>query len=261
VSADGKSTVIFDQREGTAPDYALYVRPTDGSLPTPIGKGSGAWIAPDGASVLVRRGVAETTTLALVPAAGGEERSVSIGGLKVYDARWSRKGEVFVLAGTGREPARLWRVSPGKAPETAGPILPAGFGYADLADPEGREVLVGDAERWLYRADLIDATRPLRKTAARLGKDDQLTPIGHSADGRWIYVSCAPEKLWTPRRTRPLLVDRIDLETGKREPFGKDGLPPAQEGVTWRGVSDDGRTFLGGLFLHSSRLFLVEGPR
>jgi hypothetical protein len=141
-ATDQLAVALVDDQTGmgTPLAYDLYLRPTEGSLPTPVGRGVGGDISPDGRDVLVsRRGAGKG--LFQVPAAGGKELKVPTGGLDSFSQlRWSRAGEVFVIARRGADPYRLWKGAPGMEPEAVGPPFPP---YARLMErTDGRKGLI-----------------------------------------------------------------------------------------------------------------------
>jgi DNA-binding winged helix-turn-helix (wHTH) protein len=103
LSADGGSVLFYESGQGGGPEYSTFLRRTDGSLPVRVGSGRALGLSPDGRWVL-SVDLRKPDRLDLTPTGPGENRSIRIPSLVVYEAAGfvGEDGGVFV---TGRDAA------------------------------------------------------------------------------------------------------------------------------------------------------------
>ena len=245
ISADGRWAILADQL-GMGPAYALYLRPTDGSVPTLLGKGSWSKFAPDSRRVCVWRRVDARWRPFIVSLDGGED-AWPIGGLDVPSMpvfAWSAAGELLVYARSRSGPSRIWRLT-GKEPAALEVPVPEDVQEFAVPGTAGRNLLLKRRGLGWFTLDLGQPSVPARPCPGLLPADEMR---GFSADGGWMYVS--------PDRSSAF--KRVHLRTGRREsmPFPAPvGFPVSH----FTALSRDGKVFLGLEISIYSRLYLVEG--
>ena len=144
-------------------------------------------------------------------------------------------------------------------PEAVGPPFPP---FARLMErTDGRKGLIvegkPDEEKRLWWADLTDPKSALREIRTRLEKDEMAIRV--SADDRWLYLAKGFRPFRPPLPSRPLQLLRLDLETGRREPLLKVGLPPEFARCERLSVTEDASHVVCQEARYGSQLFLVEG--
>lgn len=224
ISGDGHTILFMESGEGGGPDYTMFLRQTDGSLPLRLGTGRGMALSPDGRSVLSVP-LRDRSRIDVVPTGAGETRSIRNPGLLEYD--WvgfvPPDGRTIYYTARDKTEQSLSYLQDlaGGAPRP----LPFRLGRNTFT-PDGRAAVSackGDSDRWeglCLHAVEGGETRPIpgvAKYARPLGVDDA---------GR-LYLAERIEK----GEKGPLdRVSRIDLKTGRSEPW-RDIAPPDRAGV------------------------------
>jgi len=249
-SRDGGQIVVEDE-DTVGPEYPLYLCTTDGRMPTPLGKGLAGFPIPGGRKVFLIRGDYNVPKGVLISLDNGKEEPIQMGNLALARktcAQVSQGGALLVLACNGKEPSQLWEVSAHAPPVPVGaPLPPDIIGFALLGPVEQHALLAraGGDVGWI---DLADAQGPL-KPIPGLGKDKV---VGMSQDGAWVYVAA--------RFERPLVVDRIHLATGRREPFRTLDLERGEDRMGATGyLTADGSRWFSTTTEFKSQLFMVQG--
>ena len=248
LSPDGRWVVVDDEDDSLGPNYPLYLRPTDGSLPTLLGQGFETHIAPDSQSLCLFKQEGETWRPFLLNRAGGET-PLPLGelsfALRQYPACvWTSRG-VLVVARKGKEAPRLWKLTP------AGPEAMPLNGFAEdveeiWAPRTGvQQLLTRTAAGYWALLDLDHPNLPPRALPALSSKDRVLGLIDQ---GRSVVVS----------EGRVGAFRKVDLATGRVEPFRAFDAARLPARAKWR-ISEDGTLLLYTTFSVHSRLFLVEG--
>ncbi|MBV8517964.1 MAG: protein kinase [Acidobacteria bacterium] len=216
LSADGKTLLFSETREGGGANSAVYLRRFGAPAPVRLGDGIGDALSPDGKWVLVHDGA----KLALFPTGAGEPRQLKIDGSFEFGAAWlpdSRRAVVGGLIGKGSY--RLYVID--TLDETATPLSPEGIWSggtrAYAVSPDGRYVAAMNANELatIYAIDGKPAT-PV------VGVEKGEIPIQWSADGASLLVY-RPTSL-------PAQVYRVTLATGTRE-LWKEFAPADRAGV------------------------------
>ena len=254
LSPDGRLLLLYE--EGTHPDrpeevVTSFLRETDGSAAIMLGEGRALALSPDARWALVVRQFPETH-LVLLPTGAGEPRRLPGSGLLYRRATFFPDGgRILFNADDAKGDVHSYiQDIEGGAPREFGTV---GM-RAMLVSPDGRRIAgkVGD-DLFLFRAD--GEGRPLPIAGALPG--DYL--IQWSADGKSIYAKGEAEP--------PLNLVRLDLETGRREPWRQLAPPdmtgflrfgPRIRGVGLR-VTPDGKYYAYTYFTDQSRLVLAEG--
>jgi dipeptidyl aminopeptidase/acylaminoacyl peptidase len=246
LSPDGK-TLLFDETgEGGGPEASVFVRKTDGSPAVRLGSGASLALSPD-AQWALTRSLAEPSFTTLVPIGPGQPVKYPPDGLSGYSATFLPDGRSFVFeANALGHGTRLYLqdVQGGPPrPISAEDLAPSGI----LCSPDGKQIAAvgGDSHIHLYP---VSGGAPIEIASSRAGD----SPSGFSADGRSLYVS---------RQGVPCELDRIELETGRREKLRDLGIADAG-GVVGMGparVTPDGKIAIVGYNRILSTLYRVQG--
>ena len=250
ISGDGKTLLFTEQGFAGGPQYAVYIRGTDGSPAIRLGKGNAQGLSPDGQWALAID-LAPPTQIVLLPTGAGEPRPLprhTVANFQFAGFLPDGQGVFF----TGSEPgrgARVWVQALSGGPPRA--VTPEGIFTLDpTISPDGRFIAAGNENEGVHLYPLAGGERrPIPSLAA-----DEL-PIRWSADGRFLYLRSA---LF---RVVPAKVYRLEVSTGKRELWKELG-PSDLAGVTSItsiAVAPDGRSYAYTSHSRLASLYLVEG--
>ena len=225
ISADGQTVLFMESGEGGGPDYTMFLRQTDGSLPVRLGTGRGMALSPDGRSVLSVP-IRDRSRIDIVPTGPGETRTIRNPGLVEYG--WAGfvppDGRTIYFTARDKTERQLSYLQDlaGGAPRP----LPFILGHFNTFTPDGRAA-VAACKADSDRGDGLclhpvggGEPRPIpgvAKYAWALGFDDA---------GR-LYLG---EKVEKGEKGPVDRVSRIDLKTGRSEPW-RDIVPPDRAGV------------------------------
>ncbi len=249
LSADGRTILFNETREGGGSNRSVYLRRTDAATPVKIGDGFGDALSPDGKLVLSHSGA----KLVLLPTGSGEARELKIAGAFDYGAVWLPDSRRVVLAGALPEKGYQLHLID-TLDETEKPISPEnifGEAYRPFAvSPDGRIVagMTKDATIALYP---IDGGKPVPVPATEKGE----VPIQWSPDSSMLYVY-RPTAL-------PAQVYRITLATGTREMW-KQFSPTDPAGVYKIApicMTRDASSYAYDALRTTSDLYVAEGLR
>jgi len=252
ISADGRLFLFSETGEGGGEAYTAYIRKLDGSPAVRISDGVGFALSPDGRWAVVRP-TGENSTLQLVPTGTGASRPISAPGLEIHGARFFPDGQ-HLLAG---------------ANEKDGPLRPyiislAGGPYRALTAPNvdsrgaviSRDgTLVAIATTDTHDNILIC---PVNGGPARPipGLGIAYAPVIWAADGRSLYIR--------QRGIPALVLERVDIQTGRKEPV-KDIQPALEKsGITRPGafqMTADGKAWVLSYTQTTSDLYLLQGVK
>jgi eukaryotic-like serine/threonine-protein kinase len=259
LSPDGR-TLLFSDRGG------VYLRRTDGSSAIRLGPGRALDLSPDGKWALACNDKADA--LVLFPTGAGETRSVALGGLERFalgggffpDGR-----HIYVNAREDDEGVRVHVL--GLNGEERRAVTPVGFGAnANAVSPDGRELVVSDGQGRFFLAPIDGGElRPIPiEGEAHWTLDKKSSSLQWSADGRYIYVANASRDLPIGiERPTPLRVDRIDVRTGRVEPWRRIGIadPAGITGTVSFLMTPDQKSYAYSYGRILCALFLVDGLR
>jgi Tol biopolymer transport system component len=249
ISPDGKTLLFTEQGFAGGPQYAVYIRGTDGSPAIRLGKGNAQELSPDGKWALAID-LAPPTQIVLLPTGAGEPHPLPRHNIQDFQwAGWMPDGQSVLF--TGSEPgrgARIYLQSLAGGPPRA--VTPEGAVTLEhTVSPDGRFIAAGtETESHLYPL-AGGEPRPIP------GLEANEFPVRWSADGRSLYVR--PSFF----RVVPAKVYRVEIATGRRELWKELG-PSDLAGVTSitsTAIAPDGRSYA---YTYSSRLanlYLVEG--
>ena len=251
LTPDAKTLLFDEEGEAGGANYTVFVRKSDRSPVVRLGEGNAMAISPDGKWALSMLPIPNSPFI-LLPTGTGEHKQLAAGGVSPEQAAtWFPDSQTIVFAGT--EPGHQLRLYV-QAIEGGGkprPISPEGIvaalpGFAVTPDGKFVAAIAQDRKAMLF---------PVDGGQARVipGIEDGEFPLRFAADGRAVYV-------WK-RGDVPAKVTRVDVETGKREPF-KDLLPADPSGVERISnvlVTPDGKGYAYCFTRLLSDLFVVEG--
>jgi Tol biopolymer transport system component len=248
ISPDGGSVLFVESGEGGGPGYSAFLRRTDGSPAIRLGEGTPLSFSPDGKKVLALVEIASAPRFMLYPIGPGEPQPLANAGLRVIGGDFMPDGQrILFWAREERHGVRLYVQDLAGGPPRA--ISPEGFwGYAGGISPDGRFVVVVGPNDGLFLYP-IEGGEP--RALATLTEDD--SPGGWTPDGRYLYVIGAGG--------RPRKVDRLEIATGRREPW-KELTPDDPEGsATAIRLTPDGRHYAYTYRRDESDLYLADGLR
>jgi eukaryotic-like serine/threonine-protein kinase len=249
ITKDGKTLLFAETGEGAGAAYSCFIRGTDGSPPVRLGDGVGVGISPDGRWVVATTPRDEAPKLWLYPTGPGDKRLLQTGNLNVEPAgEFLPDGKRIVF--TGSEPGhgtRLFLIDvAGGSPRA---FTPEGYRFVPRSvSPDGRRVIVlgPDRRRYFYA---VEGGEP--EPIPGLAADE--TPYGWSGDGRFLYVA--------RRREIPARVSKLDVQTGRREPW-RELMPADGAGIvsiTPVLPAPDGSAYVYGYFRILSDMYVAEG--
>lgn len=239
---------------GSGPEGGTYLRGTDGSPAVRLSDGQAQGLSPDGkwAMVLLRL-KAPKPRLLLVPTGAGSAQEIPVGDLSVAGAVWLPNGRTIYLRATapGQSSQGFLLDLPDGKPRRFGPESPQWAVFS----PDSRLALIGrtDGQQIIYPTSGAEPF-PVPGLLSE-EKGNFLFPVGpFTGDGKGVYLAHYQDFL-------PQL-DRIDLATGRREPW-KQLAPADRTGVTRitdYSIGADDRSYAYNLVRStSSALYVIEG--
>jgi serine/threonine protein kinase len=250
LAPDGTQMVFQEWSEGGGYGGAIYHWRMDGSAPKRLGDGMPMDVSPDWTTALVLVGSREKRELKLLPIGAGETTTLPSGSIHDYDwGVWHPDGKRIVISGSDAEgKMRLFVQDIAGGPprslaeaENLGPF-----------SPDGRFISTRPKEGVPYAFCPIDGGEsrpiPFLKTNER--------PIVFSDDGKSLFVLSM-----TDPGKFPLHVLRLDLKTGKREPW-LELAPPDRAGIAGiygLRLTPNGRFYTYGYRRRLWDLYLAEG--
>jgi hypothetical protein len=246
LSADGRTVLMAEVLRGKGAAGAMYLRRTDGSDAVRLGDGFPEDLSPDGKWVLATP-VGTRQHWILVPTGAGAPRTLPPGPLvQRFEANFLPGGRRIVFGGREKDRQRQIFVQDIDSGSIRA-ISPENTGTVGVATPDGRFVIgASPSGRFLYP---VDGGEPVRLTV--IGNGD--TALQISTDGRQLYVRRGGA--WPP------VVDRIDLSTGRREPWKtiQPADPVGVDNIFRILVTPDGQAYCHDYVRFHSELFVVEG--
>jgi Tol biopolymer transport system component len=251
--APDASVLLFDEEgEAGGANYTVFVRKADHSPVVRLGEGNAMAISPDGKWAL-SMSPAPNSPFVLLPTGTGEHKTIQTGGLAPEQAAtWLPDSGSLVYAAS--EPGHRTRlyvqaVDAQKAkpvtPEGVGTALP---GFAVSPDAKWVAAVGADGKGALFP---LDGGEPRPFAGVEPGE----FPLRFTPDGKTLY-------LWK-RGDVPARITRVELESGKREPW-KSLIPADPAGVERISnvvVTPDGKGYAYCYTRLLSDLFVVEGLR
>jgi eukaryotic-like serine/threonine-protein kinase len=243
MSADGKTLVFSETGEAVGTNYSIFLRKSDGSPAIRLGEGGEAVLSPDGQWVL---DIGSPRKLVLLPTGVGEPRQLTDDKADHFGGVWLPDGKaiIFSTAEPGHAARTYLLDLQGGTPRALTPEGTAG----SLITPDGKFLLALDAkrERWLYP---IAGGEP-QKLNITLTDDER--PVSFLVDSKSLLVR---------NRTVPVQVTRVDLATGRREPWKEisPSDPAGVQSIPSLRFSADGKSYAYSTFRVLSDLYVVDG--
>ena len=258
ISADGRAVLFQEAAQAGGPRNTSYLRRVGDSSPIRLGEGIAVGLSPDGRRALVLMGNQMQSGSRFVVLSTGAELPRELPWSKqdaVTWAWWTPDGQRLVVLGKEKDhllrsyvlqppdgqpqpisPEGTWCVTPGRE------WVPC----VHVQEDNGRPIRVWELHRWDG-----GETRP----APWIRQDEGV--IAWSSDGGHAFVGGYGQP--------PFRVFRVDVATGRREPWLDTG-PPDQAGVervdfSGTALTPDGRYYAYAYTRTLSDLFLVEGLR
>ena len=239
LSPDGE-LLLFSE---TGAPYSVYVRKSDGSPPVLLGDQNGISISPDKKWAFAKEPFSPKTFF--LPIGPGETKEA-----RVLNGVWTGPSEFLFNEGT--QPNVRVKIDGFRDGALAGKpraVTPEGFSFA--SEVHDGSFICRNADGSPYVCSISGAA-PRKLPGLTAGDNIR----GWSTDGRSVFAA--------PRgRAFPMSVDRVNLETGKRErwkdiqPFEVSGLVRVSAPV----IAMDGQVYFYSYRRRFSELFLVEGLR
>ena len=250
ISADGTTVLLEENGDAGASQTPFYLRKTDGSPAVKLGEGDAQDLSPDGKWVLLHD--ADGAGLTLVPTGPGDAVKLQPTGVEhVTNAIFLDDGRRLMFyareAGKGQKGAfYLMEIPAGKPQKIA-----SGYGLVGKAvSPDGKWI-VGLGADWNEDLALIPIGGGEAKTIPNTNTVD---PIRWSADGKAILA--------VELGSLPVRVVRVDVATGRREPWKELG-PADISGViqtTGIQITPDERAYVYGYSSSvTSDLYIATG--
>jgi len=247
ISDDGKILLYSDSGE-----QVINLQKTDGSPPVRLGDGSAQGLTRDGRFVLALRS-GPPRELIMIPTGAGVSRKIPVEGVEPQGALLLSNERILVSSRDKAGVPGLFMVGwEGGKPR---PVR------ADEYSDDRAVVLSPDGDHFVYgtkqgplRIGSLSGGESRVVPGAPMAFNDSL--VEWSADGRFLYLVRGGEI--------PMRVDRLELETGRREPWKEIG-PRDTTGVTWLTnlvASPDGQSFAYRYHrVFVDDLFVVEGAK
>lgn len=248
ISADGKTLLFNETREGGGASRSVFIRRADAASPVRIGDGFGDALSPDSAWVLTHQGA----NLVLTPTGPGEPRQLKIEGAFDLGAVWLDSAHVFLAGAQKGDKYGIYLID--TASETAKRVTTAdvsGDAFRPFAvSPDGSVVAAMNAQDQVTLYPVSGG--PPVAVAGALGGE---IPINFSPDGSQLYVA-RPSGV-------PVQVARITLASGLREIWRE--LTPSDAAGVYRiapiVMTRDGSAYAYDTLRNLSDLYVVDGLR
>jgi eukaryotic-like serine/threonine-protein kinase len=207
LSSDGRTALIGESGEAVGSTYGLFLRRTDGSPAVRLGNSTRGTFLPDERWV-IGDDDAVPAQLQLLPTGVGQPRTLTNDRINHLRAAWhpDEKRIVFTGAEPGR-PSRLFVLNPETGASQA--ITPEGISSLGIpgmgVSPDRKRILLTTGLR-KYAVLSVEggAITPIP------GLLPQEEPVAWDPDGKYVLVR---------QQVLPVRIDRLDPDTGRREPF------------------------------------------
>jgi Tol biopolymer transport system component len=243
ISDDGSAVVFSESGEAVGANYGVFLRKTDGSPAIRLGDGFTGTISPDGQWVVSQ--VGSPGKMVLLPTGVGEPRQLASDKSDAFQIAWlpDSKSIIFSAAEPGHAP-RSYQTD--LQTGVARAITPEGT-YGSRITPDRKLLAVdGKHEYWFYP---IDGGEPA-KAAFTLKRAEGL--VRFIDGGKTLLIRT---------RSMPLQLTRIDVATGRRDPW-KEIDPADPSGVRASPTlkaSADGKSYAYCVSRILSDLYVVDG--
>ncbi|MBZ5642131.1 MAG: winged helix-turn-helix domain-containing protein [Acidobacteriia bacterium] len=250
ISPDGKRILFGAEGENSGPSYQVGLRPTDGSAPVMLGKGSAQSLSPDGLwaiSVMPP----PNDQIVLLPTGAGNPKTLERGSVEHYmypGAKWfpDAKQIVFVGYEAGHGPRCYVQSVEGGKPRA---FTPDGMMLCSVS-PRGRILaFTEDFRALLYSSQTSE--QPEKEFKFEQGE----IPGAWTADGKSIYL--------VRTQNAQANITLFEIASARRTPWKQFSLPPEKAGMKSGEVimTPDGQSFAYTYSNHSSDLYLLLGVK
>jgi DNA-binding winged helix-turn-helix (wHTH) protein/Tol biopolymer transport system component len=250
ISPDGKHILFGAEGENSGPSYQVGLRPTDGSAPVMLGKGSAQSLSPDGLWALSVM-PPPNDQIVLLPTGAGTAKTLERGSVEHYifhGAKWfpDSKQIVFVGYESGHGPRCYVQSVDGGKPRA---FTPDGMMHCSVS-PDGSIIAFTEDFRGLLYGSQSSA-RPEREIRFEQGE----MPGTWAADGKSIYL-VRTEKAQA-------IITLYEIATGRRTPWRQVPLPAEKPGMRSGELilTPDGKSYAYTYSNHSSDLYLLLGVK
>ena len=226
ISRDGRTLLFGELGDATrlGEDVVTYLRGTDGSPATRLGRGMPLEISPDGKWAVALGSEGRPSQLILLPTGTGEARALTHDAIHHKGAAWTPDGQHVVFVGDepGHGDRYYLQSLDGAPPRT---ITPNDVAFGGSFEP----VVISSDGRFIALTTLAGkvTVQPLNGGAAREvpGVSEGLTPLRWCPDGRTLLV-------YNTEALPPLQVNifQLDIETGMQRAW-KEWAPSNKTGV------------------------------
>lgn len=245
MSDDGKTIAFSESGEAVGTNYSVYMRKTDGSEAVRLGEGTFGFLSPDGRWVL--DGVGAPIKLVLLPTGVGEPKQlVDENAHPTFAAGWFPDSKsIFYTTALPNHESRVYKIAiDGGTPQ---PLISENR-MGMLVTPDGKFLLARDVQRqfWLY---------PLAG-----GPAQKLNFAENPGEAVVRFIDGGKGLLIRDRKI-PLQITRVDIATGRRQPW-KQIVPADLAGVQaipTVSFSADGKSYAYSIGRTLSDLFVVQG--
>jgi serine/threonine protein kinase len=256
ISPDGKRLLIGNgavwNSEGERP--TLYLRTSDGTLPTPLGEAASASFMPSGQKVMTTQsGGDKASTLSLLPLGPGQPQVLGVPELKVsLSVEPLPDGRRALITGALANSFQLLDLSSG-ARTPIGDSNMSSTANARVVSPDGAWVLLRRNSGKLLDAPLVLVSTQGAPTQLVKGFQPGEVPMRWNADGTAIYVF--------NRDGLPTRIHRIELATGKRTLVREimPTNPGGMSGIRSFAMTPDAQHLAYNYVRKLSDLYLIEG--
>lgn len=202
ISKDGNNVLFDEEGLESGPNYTVAMRDLRGSLPIPLGEGSGGSFSPDGEWVTA---LLPSKGLLLLPTGAGNAKQLEKGDIQHYSegTSWMPDGKQLVFTGdrAGHASQCFVQNVDGGAPH---PVTPEGVTMCQVS-PDGKTIAgynqANNNEGWLYR---VDGAQPHPILGLRSGEYFSWT-----SDSHYLYVYNGKQI--------PTDVYRLNIDAGQRQ--------------------------------------------
>ena len=250
LSPDGRNLAFTEPGEAAGVVEFAYMRKSDGSPAVRLGDCASPTFSPDQKRILCES--INGDQLRVIATGAAESKSLTTYGITQHGAfGWLPDGKEIFFEGYDGHSWRIYAQDlDGGKPRPVTPAILPHTTWANFDSPDGKWIVGQDLEgkAWLYPV-AGGSPHPVQ------GLEENEGWVNWSADGRSAYI-CDSGKI-------PTKVYRLDLSTGKKQPFIElsPGDPLGLSSIRSVRVTPDGKSYTYTYDRALSELYLVEGVK